>query len=253
MADEPTSIRLDELKLQIRAGEIGPDALIRDSIFTKNEWLTLDNHEIFHAHAPETHPPGEQLAKVRADAAAEYEAARPAAAVFDAFMSGTLAENLLGIAPLAALRLQERATFASRLWLLPAFAPESVVTIAAGPEDLYVEYGTFDRQLWSYIGAWGGRGEPRSPEPKPSLRTKRIRYEDAQGALRDPIPFKRALVDASVDVSTMCLDGISYRHVLQTTSERRVAQWSNPYGDRHRAQCDITRVYYDLIEVLRTR
>ncbi len=128
----------------VRAGTVEPTALYREP-WTQGEWRAVTDLPLFHRLSPTPHALGPRLLKRQRER--------------DAFQlhwmlyhQSSFLERQLWLTPLGQFARESDAQVASRLFILPSFFPESIVSIAFQGDRLIVSGVDAPSSLWGSRG-----------------------------------------------------------------------------------------------------
>jgi hypothetical protein len=128
---------------------------------------------------------------------------------------------------------------ASRLYYLPTWEPEDVVTLRFRADELSVDV------IYGRISLEGLDNDLPAP-PNTRHRTYSLHYGAGSDAISSPTDFFRRARDAGFCFSEV-LDGIAYRHTFHDGVNLYDNLWSNPDPQNHPQQCELLKVYEGLL------
>jgi hypothetical protein len=267
--DPPRTMAWDEFETMVGRGEVAPTALVRARVITGEDWWTADNLSLFHRVSPVKYPFGQYLvAELERKRQRQEQAARETAffaPYYRAYEDGSLIEDFYDLTPLATLVAGPAVMGASRLIVMPSFAPERVVTCVLTPSGVRVDavtamttvLGSILSPLFEGTGEesrFVGTGKASREELRMACPPELIRSATTELTFdRAPRLFRswEALVDA-VHVAPTChgrgvLDGTYYRHIVRGGDVHVDTKWDSPRLGPDPGQTALVAAYAELV------
>ena len=130
-----STLEFDEL---VKQGKLTPKSLIKNKFIANGKWVSIDNMERFHRKSPIEYPPGPYLIQTREIKDRRKKQKDELSILFAYYMSGKMIEQYLELIPVKNLCVHFKVQAASRLTVMPSFAPELVITLLFGLDSISI-------------------------------------------------------------------------------------------------------------------
>lgn len=176
------------------------------------------------------------------------------------YPDGNLVEQSYKVLPLSHMFQRQGVTGVSRLFILPAFEPEKIITFMFKASVIEIELVTSKTQVWNSLmqSMMKSRRQDGTESESASFTFDfqdvkksftRLSFEETPDVFGNWIEFLAMAKRATSCETPLTMDGVLYRHKVWGHEENIDALWNNPNIEKHLEQTTLIQAYFQCLSM----